>query len=50
MGSIRRVKGNMTDKRPEVISIYHEGGYKFPSDQESGDDRGAYLLPRQSLL
>ena len=43
-------EGNMTDNRQEVISIYHEGGYKFPSDQEGGDDRGAYLLPRQSLL
>ena len=43
-------EGNMTDKRPEVISIYQEDRYKFQSEKGGGDDRDIYLWPRQWLL
>jgi len=40
----------MTDNRPEVVSIYQEDRYKFPSDNGDGDDRDIYLWPRQWWL
>ncbi len=32
----------MTDKRPEVISIYQEDRYEFQSDKGGGDGRDIY--------
>jgi hypothetical protein len=40
----------MTDKRPEVISIYQEDRNKFQSEKGDGDGRNIYLWPRQWLL
>ena len=35
-------EGNMTDNRQEVISIYQEDRYKFPSDKGDGNNEDVH--------
>lgn len=41
--------GNVTGNRREAVSIWLGDPYKFWSSKVGGEDRGAYLLPRQNL-
>jgi len=41
--------GNMAGNRQGAISIRQGALYKSRSDKGVGEDRGAYLLPRQNL-